>query len=141
MKRIASRTIALAAMVVMAVPAFASTKHGVTPQSPKSGTAVPAGVAFTFKAKVKGAGTVWLHACKSKKKRKDGTICSTALIAQMKKQDGVYRHRTKTYSFPEHWLNSPGTYYWQVHRIKCEGSTSDCRQEGPIWKLRVVPAG
>ena len=138
MKRIASRTIVPAAVLVLAVPAFASTKHGVTPQSPKSGTAVPAGVAFTFKAKAEGGGTVWLHVCKSKKKAKDGTICNTELIAQMKKKDGVYRHKTKTYSFDTYWLNSPGTYYWQVYRIKCEGSTSDCKQEGPIWKLRVV---
>jgi hypothetical protein len=136
--RIAIRALALIAVLALAVPALAATKHGVTPVAPKAGATVKAGVAFTFKAKAKGGGTVWLHVCKSKKKKKDGTICNTALIAQMKKKDGVYRHTTKTYSFPSHWLNTPGTYYWQVHRIKCEGSTSDCRQEGPIVKLKVA---
>jgi hypothetical protein len=130
-------------VLALAVPALAATKHGVTPVSPKADASRTAGVAFTFKAKAKGGGTVWLHVCKSKKRKADGTICNTALIAQMKKgKDGVYKHKTMTYSFPEHWLNSPGTYYWQVHRIKCEGSTSDCRQEGPIRKLRIVaPTG
>jgi hypothetical protein len=138
MKRLALRTIVLTGVLALAVPALASTKHGVTPLSPKSGTSVPAGVAFTFKAKAKGGGTVWVHVCKSRKKAKDGTICSTELIRQMSRKDGVYRRKAPIFGYDEYWLNSPGTYYWQVYRIKCEGSTSDCKQEGPIYKLRVV---
>jgi hypothetical protein len=137
-KRLTLRAIAVAIVLAIAVPALASTQHGVTPLSPKSGTGVPAGVPFTFKAKAKGGGTVWLHVCKSKRKHKDGTICRTELIRQMKKKDGVYRHKAQVFGYDTYWLNSPGTYYWQVYRIKCEGSTSDCKQEGPIWKLRVV---
>ncbi|MEA2496987.1 MAG: hypothetical protein QOJ29_4898 [Thermoleophilaceae bacterium] len=138
MTRLAVRTVAVAASLALAVPALAATKHGVTPLSPMANATVKAGKAFTFKARAKGGGTVWLHVCKSKKKAKDGTICSTALIAQMKKKNGVYQHKTKTYTFSSYWLNTPGTYYWQVHRIKCEGSTSDCRQEGPILKFKVA---
>jgi hypothetical protein len=138
MTRLTVRLLALAASLALAVPALAATKHGVTPVAPKAGATVKAGKAITFKARAKGGGTVWLHVCKSKKKAKDGTICNTALIAQMKKKDGVYRHKTKTYTFPSYWLNTPGTYFWQVYRIKCEGSTSDCKQEGPVLKLRVA---
>ena len=37
------------------------------------------------------------------------------------------------------WLNSPGTYYWQAYRIECivGSDLSDCRQEGPIVKVKV----
>jgi hypothetical protein len=138
MTRILRVALATSLLLLFAVPAFAATLNGVTPVSPKSGAKVKTGVPPTFKAKAVGGGTVWVHVCKSKKKDAEGVICSTAVIAQMKKKSGVYRHKPIDYSFPSYWLNRPGTYYWQVHRIQCEnGDTSDCRQEGPIVKFRV----
>jgi hypothetical protein len=93
---------------------------------------------LTFRARARGGGTVWVHVCKSKRRNREGIICNREYIRQMKtKKDGVYRHRVDEYTHPTYWLNTVGTYYWQVHRIKCQGSTRDCRQEGPIYKLRV----
>lgn len=81
---------------------------------------------------------MWVHVCKSKRKDKDGLICSDEAIGRATKKSGVYRFKAKFFDFPEFWLNSPGSYYWQAHRIACEGTTSDCRQEGPIVKFRVA---
>jgi hypothetical protein len=49
----------------------------------------------------------------------------------------VFRHKPKLYTFPGFWLQTPGTYYWQAHRIQCEGDLSDCLQEGPIVRIKV----
>jgi hypothetical protein len=137
------RTTFLAVVVVLALaaPALAATKHGVTPISPKANASVPAGQSPTFRMRAKGGGTVWVHVCKSKKRDSDGVICHEASIGQAKRSNGVYKFKPKFFDFPEFWLNTPGTYYWQAFRIKCEGNISDCDQEGPIVKFKVAPAG
>jgi hypothetical protein len=122
-------------LLATAAPAFAAS--GITVISPKSGATVAAGESPTFKMRVKGAGQVWVHVCKSKKKNADGVICSEESIGRAKKKGSTNRYKPKFFDFPEFWLNSPGTYYWQAHRIKCEGDISDCLQEGPIVKFKV----
>ena len=121
--------------VVAAVPAQASS--GITPLSPKSGATVPSGTSPTFKMRVKGAGQVWVHVCKSKKKNADGVICSEESIGRAKKKGSAFQYKPKFFDFDEFWLNSPGTYYWQAHRIQCEGNLNDCLQEGPVIKFKV----
>jgi hypothetical protein len=131
----------LVSLGLLAAPAAASatTKHGITPLSPKAGSSVPAGQAVTFKLRKKGAGKVFVHVCKSKKKHADGRICHKADIGQAHKKGGVFRYKAKFYDFPAFWMNNPGTYYWQAYRIACEGGDlSDCYQEGPVVKFRVA---
>jgi hypothetical protein len=123
---------------VAATAATAPTKNGITPLAPKADSSVPAGRSPTFKLRVTGPGTVWVHVCKRAKKRADGTICSSESIGQAKKRDGVYRYTPKFFDYPTFWLQSPGTYYWQAHRIDCSNGTSDCRQEGPVVRFRVA---
>ena len=132
-------TLALLITGLLALPASASaaTKNGITPLAPKAGKSVPAGKSPTFKVRAKGPGTVWVHVCKSKRKNKDGVICHKA-IGQAKKKRGIYRYKPQFFDFPSFWLNTPGRYYWQAHRIACEGILSDCRQEGPIVRFRVA---
>ena len=132
-----ARTLALTALtaLVLAVPASAPTKNGITPLAPKAGTSVPAGKSPTFRMRVKGPGQVWVHVCKSKARDSDGVICTDESIGRARKRDGVFRYRPKFFDFPAFWLNSPGTYYWQAHRISC--NASDCRQEGPIVRFKV----
>src|SRR3954447_26819477 len=115
--------------------AAAKTLHGVTPLSPKPGATVPRGKSPTFKMRVKGHGQVWVYVCKSKKKDKEGLICNDASIGRAKKKGGTYQYKPTFYNYPEFWLNTPGTYYWQPHRIDC--NASDCAQEGPITKFKV----
>src|SRR5215218_6325201 len=116
-------------LLATASPAVAAS--GITVISPKSGATVPAGTSPTFKMRVKGAGQVWVHVCASKKKDGDGVICSEASIGRAKKKGGTFAYKPKFFDFPDFWLNTPGTYYWQAHRIQCEGNLNDCLQEGP----------
>jgi hypothetical protein len=118
-----------------ASPSFAAS--GITPLSPKSGASVPVGQSPTFKMRVKGAGQVWVHVCKSNKKNADGVICSDESIGRAKKKSGVFQYKPEFFDFPDFWLNTPGPYYWQAHRIQCEGNINDCLQEGPIVKFKV----
>jgi hypothetical protein len=128
----------ISGLLVLPASATAATKNGITPLAPKAGKSVPAGKSPTFKMRVKGKGPVYVHVCKSKKKKSDGRICSEADIGKAKKNGSTRRFTPKYYDFPDFWLNSPGTYYWQAFRIACEGDLSDCYQEGPILKLRVA---
>jgi hypothetical protein len=133
-------TTALIVTGLLALPSAASaaTKHGITPLAPKAGTSVPAGKSPTFKSRVKGKGTVWVHVCKSKKKSKDGRICHKAEIGRAHKKGGSFQYKPHFFDFPTFWLNQPGTYYWQAYRISCESDLSDCYQEGPITRFKVV---
>ena len=131
---LAAAALALAGLTGAALAA-SSTLHGVTPVSPKSGATVPRGKSPTFKVKVKGPGQVWVFVCKSKKKHKDGLICNSSSIGRAKKHGSTYQYKPTFYDYPQFWLNTPGTYYWQAHRIDCSGN--DCAQEGPIVKFKV----
>ena len=128
----------IAGLLALAPAASAATKHGITPLAPKAGSSVPAGQSPTFKLRANGPGQVWVHVCKSKKKDSDGLICSTESIGRAYKKGGSFRYKPKFFDFPQFWLNTPGTYYWQAHRIDCAGDISDCRQEGPIVKFKVA---
>jgi hypothetical protein len=133
------RALVTAAALTFAVApaASAATANGITPVSPKSGASVPVGKSPTFTMRVAGAGQVWVHVCKSSKKDSEGVICHTESIGRAKKKGGAYQYKPKFFNFPAFWLNSPGTYYWQAHRIDCSGGTDDCRQEGPTVKFKV----
>ena len=135
-----ARTLATCAFLALTItgPAAAATKNGITPLAPKAGTSVPAGKAATFRMKVSDPGAgVFVHVCKSNKKDKDGMICRKATILQAKKRKGAFQAKQTFYDFPAFWLNNPGTYYWQAYRIECTGSSSDCKQEGPVVRFKV----
>jgi hypothetical protein len=122
-------------------PAGASASNGISSLSPKSGATVPGGKSPTFKFKASGAGKYWVVVCKSKKKDKVGVICDTASaepesLGQAKKSGSGYSFKPKFFDFPEFWLNSPGTYYWQVYRIP-PACLSDCKQESAIQTIKV----
>lgn len=130
--------LAVLAVLASAATAHAATKNGVTPVSPKANATVATGATPTFKMKVRGKGQVWVHVCESKKKNADGVICNDESIGQARKNGKTYQYTPKFFDFPDFWLNSPGTYYWQAHRIDCSTGTDDCLKEGPIVKLKVA---
>ena len=123
-----------------AVVAHAATRHGVTPVAPKAGATVTAGRAPTFSIRARGGGEVYVHVCRSKAKRADGLICSMESAGRAKRgARGLYRFKPTYRDFPGFWLNRPGTYYWQAHRIRCANRrTRDCRQEGPVSEIVVA---
>jgi hypothetical protein len=129
---------AVAATLTLAGAASGVEKNGITPLAPKADATVREGRAPTFRMRVDGSGTVWVHVCKSRRRRADGTICSTASIGQARRSGGEYRYRPKFFDYDSFWLNSPGRYYWQAHRIDCSGGTEDCKQEGPVVRFRVT---
>ena len=133
-------TLTLVIVGLLAVPSAASaaTKHGISPLAPKAGSSIPAGKRPTMKMRVRGPGQVWVHVCRSKAKDADGLICSDEAIRRARKKSGIFRVKLPFFDFPEFWLNSPGTYYWQAHRISCNAAITDCRQEGPTVKFRVA---
>ena len=125
----------------LAVPAVAAaaTKNGITPLSPKAGATVKVAEPPTFKMRVRGKGTVWVHVCKSaKRSRKEGVICNKEVIVQARRKKGtLFQVKAKYFDYPEFWLNSPGTYYWQAYRIDCTGNLRDCKRESPVIKFKV----
>ena len=135
------RLLAVIAGLAFAVPAVAdaATKNGITPVTPKAGKTVDAGSRPVFKVRSKGKGTVWVAVSKSAKRDKDGVIKSSedTFFKRMRKQGGLFQVRATFFDYPEFWLNSPGTYYWQAYRIDCTGDLDDCKREGPVVKIKV----
>lgn len=135
--------LALLSALVLA-PAYAvaaqKRKNGITPTTPKAGAVVKKGKALTFRGKYSGKGVIFIHVCKSPKRNlREGVICTKQTIGQAKRRKGKFTYTQRVYDFDEYWLNRPGTYYWQAHRISCKlGSRlRDCRREGPVVKFRV----
>ena len=79
----------------------------------------------------KGAGTVWVHVCKSRKTQLQGRDLQQGFIGQAKKKRGVYHAKQKFFDYPAFWLNRPGTYYWQAHRIDCSRQHERLPARGP----------
>ena len=129
--------VAAAALVWPAAAAGAASKNGITPLAPKARSSVDAGSSPTVRMRVKGRGTVWVQVCRKRKPRSDGTICSKEAIGQAKRVGKEYRFTPPFFDYEAFWLNQPGTYYWQAHRIDCSNGAKDCRQEGPIVKFSV----
>src|SRR5262245_57741273 len=122
---------AMAAAALLAAPALGA--GGITPIAPQKGDTIPAGKPPTFKLRVQGKGQVWGQVCKSKRRDDDGLICSDESIGRARRVKGArFKYRPKFFDYPAFWLNSPGTYYWQAHRISCENGIQDCRIEGPV---------
>ena len=128
----------LAAVAAFAAAGVAQAASGITPLSPKANATVAVGKSTTFKMRVKGSGDVYVHVCKSKKKDSKGVICDDESIGEAKKRGGSFTYKPEFFDFPDFWLNSPGTYYWQAYRIACEGqNTRECLQESKITKFKV----
>ena len=55
----------------------------------------------TFKGKVSGEGTVWIHVSKSKKTDGDGVIGNEHVIQQAKRKNGKFSVKAKFFDFPD----------------------------------------
>jgi hypothetical protein len=128
--------LAVAVALLLAAPAGAAGKHGITPLAPAAGDQVPSGEPVTFRLRAHGKGQVWVRVCKSARKNREGVICAGLEVGRAKRQaGGVYTYRPPFHDFPSFWLNTPGTYHWQAYRLACV--RSDCRAEGPIVRFSV----
>ena len=118
------------ALLLAARRAGARRASGITPLSPKAGATVPAGKRPTFKMRVKGAGQVWVHVCKSKKKDSEGVICRDESIGQ-RQEEGRHVLRTSRSS-----STSPSS--GSTRRAPTTGRRTASQCEGGIERL---PAG
>ena len=126
---------ALAVLLLLVSDAVAA--NGITPVSPQRGDTVPAGSRPVFKGKVRGRGPVYIHVCRSPRKDAEGLICTREAVAKARRRGRRFSHRARFWDLPAFWLNRPGVYYWQAHRISCEHGLGDCRLEGPVVRFRV----
>ena len=140
---ISQRARRLAAAIVIAtlavtVPAGGATKNGITPKAPKKGAKIDVGSRPVFKGRVNGPGKIFVYVSKSRKRDGDGLIGGDQMNQKAKRTSKSFRTKAKFNDFPEFWLNSPGTYYWQAFRTLCTvGNTDDCSLESPITKIKV----
>jgi hypothetical protein len=134
-----SGAVAVMAVVFVAGTAGAEAEHGITPLAPKAGAVIKAGSRPTFRARVSAKdGAVWVYVCRSKVRDEDGVICRTTAYARQRaerKAGHVVEYRPSPSGRAGAWLRTPGTYYWQVVRLDCLISPTDCFQEGPIRRL------
>lgn len=119
---------------LLAAAAGAETRNGVTPLEPDRGAEVREDAPITFRVRARGGGRVFVHVCRSRERVVDGVICKRQLIRELRRVEGTRRYRWTEPAF----ALAPGRYFWQAYRIRCEGPDEDCRQEGPIFRLRVT---
>jgi hypothetical protein len=130
--------VAAALALALAVPVLAVTRNGVTPIAPKPGAKVASGSQPTFRGRATGAGSVWVYVSKSRKTGKNGLIRHEAMIQRAQRDGRSFAVKARFFNYPRFWLNSPGTYYWQAHRVNCSQDGGDCYQEGPVIRFRVA---
>ena len=119
-----------ASLLATAGPALAAS--GITPLSPKSGATVPAGKSPDLQDARQGRGPGLgprLQVQEEEHRRRD----LQRRVDRPGQEEGQHLHqyKPKFFNFPEFWLNSPGTYYWQAHRIQCEGNIKRLPPGGP----------
>ncbi len=136
-RRVLPLALLVAVLCAAAVPALAATRNGVTPVAPKAGAQLAAGKAVTFRGEVSGGGSVWIRVCASRKTGRAGLICASGLQTRARRDGSSWRATPPVYDFPAYWLNSPGRWYWQAHRVSCDLSGRNCVKPGPVLAVRV----
>lgn len=124
-----------AAILLPAAPALA---EGPTPLSPTAGKTLKARSPFTFKVRDDAEGAVFIAVSKSRAVRADGTLKDQSTwFRKMGGNSGVRTKKVERYAaLSSHFLNRPGTWYWQAWRIDC-AEQEDCNVEGPVRKFRL----
>jgi hypothetical protein len=77
---------------------------------------------------------LWLHISRSPATDAKGTIGSDVWLESMTGSlagPDLYDARPPFFDYPQFWMNQPGTYYWQVHRISYANG-ADGAVEGPV---------
>jgi hypothetical protein len=81
---------------------------------------------------------VWLRVSRSPQTGPDGTLDGDAGSVQLRPDPGDPTVFTLTSTSANAWTTTPGTYYWQAHRIDSTGD-QDGRVVGPVMSFTVTP--
>lgn len=119
--------LAAAGVVLVGATVADGTTRTPTLVNPPNGKEVKVGSRPTFTARTRPDATVILEVSKSRKRGRDRTIGNDAYLRVMNpKPGGKYQRRADSYpDLDSYFLNRPGTYYWQVHRINCREQKSN----------------
>ena len=142
MRRARAAVVAVVLVSLLTATALALAASGPSPVSPPNGKSYKRGFAMTFRARSSvTTDPIWFHVSKSKRKDANGVIGHEVSLGQGRREGSstVFRYKVRKFNFPAFWLNRPGRYYWQPHRIACENetNTSDCQVEGAIRSFRI----
>jgi len=136
---------ALAVALALGVPTTAAAQDDAAPTllSPADGASVVAGSSLSFRIQTFPGEThsLWLHVSRSPATGADGLIASDVEIEPFSptSQAGLFEAVPTFFDYEGFWMNTPGTYYWQAHRIHCTSGSADCRVESPVRTLVLTP--
>ena len=134
--------LAVATSAAVALPSSAADRDELPPPrsvSPAFNKTITLGQQFTFQVRSRTNSAVFVVVSKSKRKAADGTLRDKkGYMRKMGRRKGtLFTKKVERYrGLDSHFLNKPGTYYWQAHRINCS-EQKDCAVEGPIRRFRV----
>lgn len=109
---------------------------GPQPTSPAPDAVLrPGRIAFGATG-IAGDDALWLHVSRSPATDAEGVLGSDVESGRLvpTAQAGVFTAAPTYSSSPTFWMNRPGTYYWQAHRISSFGDP-DGRVEGPVRRF------
>lgn len=99
-------------------------------------------IAFTIRT-FAGDRYLWLHVSRSPTVVDAcGTIADEVELEPFRAtgDPAVYEAKPTYFNFNAFWMNTPGTYYWQAHRIK-HGSGADGCIESPVRSFTIKSGG
>jgi hypothetical protein len=126
---------------VLAVRAASSVDPDLKPPTlltPARSSVVTAGSPIVFRIRTHARDRfLWLNVSRSRARHKCGVIGHDVAWEQFVAtgRAGVYQAKPHYSDFPSLWMNTPGTYYWQAHRI----AGRDGCVESAISVLRIAP--
>lgn len=128
----------------LAVTGVRPIEIGPQPLEPANGATLPTGP-LTFRASALAGDadkTMWIHVSRSPQAvRAGGLIGFDAEIEPLTRtaDPTVWSATPAHHTYSSFWMNTPGTYYWQPHRISSFGDP-DGFVEGPVRSFTLVAA-
>jgi len=137
-------TAAVAVALVAAGGASSLVSQVPTLLSPPAGATFAAGTRIAFQIRGDVYSTeryLWLHVSRSPAIVETcGVIDDDVELEPFARtaDPAVFEARPAFFDFPGFWMNTPGTYYWQVHQIEFAGGADGCL-ESEVRSFQIVP--
>lgn len=144
-RSVALAAVAVAGMLLAAAPSAAAYDPAIppVPVAPADGAALPTASSPLFRVQGQIEDDylyLWLHVSRSPAVDAQGVIADDVELEPLSSSSagpGIFDAQPTFFDFPEYWMNQPGTYYWQVHRISYANG-ADGAIEGPVRSFTLV---